>query len=322
MELLQFRPILKRIRWGGRRLGTVLGKPLGPENDYAESWGIADHGADQSLVADGPYAGQTLNRLIREHSEALLGDHAGLKQFPLLVKFLDAHDLLSVQVHPDDEQAARFDPAEKGKTEAWVILQADPGSVIYAGLKPGVDRESLQSHLAAGTVEDCLHSFPVTPGDCVFVPAGTVHAIGAGILLAEIQQSSDMTFRLYDWGRTGSDGRPRPLHIEEALSCIDFSRGPVEPVQPRPVPGAPACEELVHCDYFVLRRHRSDSAMEITADSRFHILMVLTGRGEIACADEHFSVETGRTVLMPARSADVVVHPDGEITLLETFLPD
>ncbi len=187
------------------------------------------------------------------HGRQLCGTERRLHQFPLLVQFLDASDRLSVQVHPNDVQARFFDPNENGKTEAWVILDAKPDSRIYAGLKRSLDPFRLQRHLAAGTVEECLHSYAVRAGDCVFIPAGTVHAIGEGILLAEVQQSSDLTFRLHDWGRLGMDGQPRPLHVEESLACIDFDRGPVDPVVSRLQNGA--TEELVSSEFFTLRRH-------------------------------------------------------------------
>ncbi|HEX6984196.1 MAG TPA: type I phosphomannose isomerase catalytic subunit, partial [Planctomycetaceae bacterium] len=171
---LEFQPILKRIRWGGRRLER-LGKALGEGNDYAESWELADHGDDQSVVLGGEYAGWTLRRLVQERNRELFGRHAGTMQFPLLVKFLDANDRLSVQVHPNDDQAKRYAANANGKTEAWVIVDAEPGSRLYVGLKEGVTPERLRQAAADGTMEGLLHSFEVSPGECVFVPAGTVH---------------------------------------------------------------------------------------------------------------------------------------------------
>ncbi|MCH7988357.1 MAG: class I mannose-6-phosphate isomerase [Planctomycetes bacterium] len=323
MQLVEFKPILKRIRWGGRKLGTILGKPISDADDYAESWEIADYGQDQSIVLDGTFQGLTLHELVRRQNGELFGIHAGLEQFPLLIKFLDARDRLSVQVHPNDEQARGIDPRENGKTEAWIILEADPHSVIYAGLKPEVTRETFESNLKAGTVESCLHCFEVSPGDCVFIPAGTVHAIGEGILLAEIQQSSDVTFRLFDWGRLGTDGSPREIHIDESLQCIDFDRGPVNPVVPHRVSTSGSdVEELVRSDYFVIRRHRTSEPFSIVHDNRFHILMMLRGNAELICDTQRKNVRIGSTVLMPADASDVRVVPDGEIILLETFLPD
>jgi mannose-6-phosphate isomerase len=322
MRPLFFPPILKRIRWGGRRLGTLLGKPLGPETDYAESWELVDHGSDQSTLVQGPFAGWTLSRLVKERNVELFGSHAGRTQFPLLVKFLDANDRLSLQVHPNDVEAKTHDPAENGKTEAWVIVHAEPGSQIYAGLKTGVDRETLRIHLQTGRLEECLHKFPVSAGDCVFIPAGTVHAIAEGIVLAEIQQSSDLTFRLHDWGRVGTDGKPRELHIEQSLACIDFNRGPVSPVVPKKLPGQPT-EKLAACEYFVMHRHQSDQPISIPSDYRFHVLMMLKGSAELSCEGTLSPFNLGQTVLIPAACPQVQITPrDGShCTVLDAFLP-
>ncbi len=168
--------------------------------------------------------GMALGTLVRELGADLLGRHHPQDHFPLLFKFLDVRENLSVQVHPNDEQAARLDPPDRGKSEAWFVLSAEPGSRVYAGLRDGVDRTALEPAVAHGQAESCLHSFEPAPGDCVLVPAGTVHALGAGLLVAEIQQSSDTTFRLFDWNRVGPDGLPRPLHVEQAVAVGGFSR--------------------------------------------------------------------------------------------------
>src|SRR5204863_3257866 len=173
------------------------------------------------------------HELVMQEGPALFGRHYPRDQFPLLLKFLDCNQTLSVQVHPNDEQAAKLDPPDLGKTEAWVVLAADPGSKIYAGLKPGVDRQTLEAAVANGRCEKCLHEFEPHVGDCVFIEAGTVHALGAGLLVAEIQQASDTTYRLFDWNRVDRDGKPRQLHVEEALDVTDYTRGPVNPLTPK-----------------------------------------------------------------------------------------
>ncbi|MFK7821064.1 MAG: type I phosphomannose isomerase catalytic subunit [Planctomycetaceae bacterium] len=320
---LSFEPILKRIRWGGTRLGTVLGKQLGGETDYAESWEIADHGSDQSIVISGDMSATDLGSIVRNSNSQLFGCHAGLKQFPLLIKFLDANDWLSLQVHPNDEQARTYDSAENGKTEAWVILDAEPGSQICVGLRDGVTKEQFTAHLEAGTVEETLNMFEVQAGDCIFVPAGTVHAIGAGVLLAEVQQQSDLTFRLHDWGRLGSDGQPREIHIEQSLACIDFDRGAVGPVTPRVLHADDqhTHEELVREDYFVIQRHVGSGPFEICGDNAFRILMLLQGNATVKSGDGHSPLTCGSTLLVPAEVPTVTVIPDGPITLLEVFLP-
>ena len=332
---LRLAPILKRIRWGGRKLGDRLGKDLGPGGDWAESWEVSDHGADQSVVAGGPFAGWALERLVKERNAELFGTHAELpgggtrEQFPLLVKFLDAADTLSVQVHPDDAKAKTYDPAENGKTEAWVILDADPGACLYAGLKPGTDADALRTASEAGTVADLLHRFEVSPGDCVFIPAGTVHAIGAGVLLAEIQQSSDLTFRLYDWGYVGPDGNPREIHLDESIACTDFARGPVDPVTPRPLPGpSAASERLVAGEFFVIDRHAGTAPFPVGADDggtgdRFRVLMTVAGAAALTGDFDRVELSLGDTVLVPAACGAVTVEPGGDgVTLLDGYLPD
>jgi mannose-6-phosphate isomerase len=317
---LKFLPILKRLRWGGRRLGDFLRKPIGPCADYAESWEICDLGDDRSVVETGPWRDRDLHALIRDLPREMLGRHAGLDQFPLLVKFLDAHDRLSVQVHPDDAQAAAFAPGQRGKTEAWVIVWAEPGSQLFAGLKPGVDRSALRTALSEGTVEQCLNRLEVSAGDCFFIPAGTVHAIGAGILLVEVQQSSDLTFRLFDWDQMGADGQPRPLRIEQALVSIDFGRGPVSKITPSLVSAAGhRVEELVICPFFTIRRHFIASPVAIENDDRCHILVGLEGHCVCRENDESHVLAPGSTVLIPASGLPVQVVPQGSAVLLEVF---
>ncbi len=321
MQPLVFEPLLKRIRWGGRRLGAVLHKPLGPESDYAESWEIADHGADQSIVRSEEFAGQTLAELVKRQNLPLLGRHAGRDQFPLLVKFLDAQDVLSVQVHPDDRQAKECDPAENGKTEAWVIVDAEPGSELFVGLQEGVTAADLRASIEQGRIEELLHRFPAQRGDCVYVPAGTVHAIGDGVLLAEVQQASDVTFRLYDWGRTGADGQPRELHIEQALRAIDFDRGPVGPVSPVKLDSDHDHAELVRSLHFVLHRHQSEKSFSMANDNAFHVLLVLSGRGRLETEGVFLDLPLGQTVLLPAERSDILILPTPDLVLVDAFLP-
>jgi len=317
---LRFEPILKRAIWGGRRLESVLGKKLGTGHDFAESWEIVDHGADQSRVSAGSLAGRTLNELIHEMPQEMLGRHADSGPFPLLLKFLDANRNLSVQVHPNDAQAGLLTPPDLGKTEAWIVLAAEPESVIYAGLKTGIDREALSAAIAAGTTDECLHQIHPKPGDCVFVPAGTVHALAAGVLVAEIQQSSDTTFRLFDWNRLGQDGQPRPLHIGQALDVIDFDAGPLSPQQPKPT-NDPQRQQIVKCNQFILDRWQLDSPQQIGGDERFHILAVLEGTVRLSGDPCEQPLKKGDSVLLPAQSASTEVAPLENATILDSYLP-
>ena len=316
---LRFRLLVRRYLWGNRRLETSLGKPLGPGNDYAESWELCDHGADQSIIEQGPLAGTTLSELVCHRGPELLGRHHPRPRFPLLVKFLDAALAISVQVHPNDDQAARLDPPDLGKTEAWYILSADPGSVIYAGLREGVDRRQLADAIRQGTCGDLLHRFEPRAGDCLFVPAGTVHALGAGLLVAEVQQSSDTTFRLFDWNRVGPDGKPRPLHVEQGLAAVDFQRGPVDPVLPRPT-DRPWVSRLVACDKFVMERWEFDQPQTMGGDDRFHIVCVVQGAVRIAGDPHQAPLSKGGTALLPACLGAVRLVPQQPTVLLDAYV--
>jgi len=315
---LEFTPLLKRTRWGGERLGTQLHKLIGIEGDFGESWELSDHPQAPTLIAGGEYVDCTLTQLIQKHPNALFGEGSIYATFPLLIKFIDATDRLSLQVHPDESQLRDFDATRSGKSEAWVILDAVEGSRIYAGLKPGVDKIQLQRHLEQGTVEDCLHSYPVKRGDSVFIPAGTLHAIGEGILLAEVQQTSDLTFRLYDWNRLDQSGNPRPLHIGKALDCINFERGPVELLQPQILTsGEHQVELLLESEHFSIRRHHSRQSIPCASPNQAQILIVLEGTGQLDCGAENFELLEGKTILIPASVSDCQIHVDGELTFLE-----
>jgi mannose-6-phosphate isomerase len=320
---LQFQPILRELIWGGRRLGTVLHKPIGAASDYAESWEVSDYHDQVSVVGEGLLAGTTLRELVRSRPLELLGPAVGPReQFPLLVKFIDANQDLSVQVHPDDEKGRRL-AGDNGKTEAWVIVAAEPGSVIYAGLKQGVGADEFRRAIEAGRVEPLLHRFEARPGDSVLIEAGTVHAIGAGVLLAEIQQMSDATFRVFDWNRVGPDGKPRQLHIEQAMESIDFRRGPVNPITPRveEIDGVGTRERLAHSAYFALERRKMRAPVTAGERDRFTILMGLDGRSEIVHGGRSFPLEFGQTALLPAAAGECQIVPHGEAVVLSCIVP-
>jgi mannose-6-phosphate isomerase len=320
---LRFQPIVKRLIWGGRRLGDVLGKPIGEGSQYAESWEVSDHRDDVSVVSNGPLAGSSLRDLLRERPLELLGHALGPReQFPLLVKFIDASQTLSVQVHPDDERAARL-ANDNGKTETWVVVDAEPGSLIYAGLKRGVDRATFARAIETGHVEDLLHCFPAQAGDCILIPAGIVHAIGAGVMIAEIQQMSDATFRVFDWNRLGADGKPRTLHVAEALESTDFAAGPVQPIATtaQPIPGGTR-EPLASSRFFALERLRLTGPARIGRDDRFTIVLNLAGSADVHHADQTYPLRLGETLLLPAvlGACEVVPH-DAGATLLTCVVP-
>ncbi len=316
---LRFEPLFRRYVWGGRRLGEVLGKAIGAGDDYAESWEVVDHGHDQSIVANGSLSGLTLHDLVVRNGKELFGRHYPQPQFPLLFKFLDAHHNLSVQVHPNDDQASRLDPPDLGKTEAWVVLHADPGSVVYAGLKRGFDRPAFAREVHRGTTELCLHRFEPKVGDCIFIPAGTVHALGAGLIIAEIQQASDTTFRLFDWNRVDSAAQPRPLHIEQALDVINYDSGPVTS---QALSVTENVERLVDCDNFVLDRIQVESQAAVGGDDRFHLLVAVDGEVHLEQSNQRLSLEKAQAALLPAAAGEVHISNEGNpTTLLDIYLP-
>jgi mannose-6-phosphate isomerase len=320
---LRFEPILRQLIWGGRRLGTVLHKPIGEANDYAESWEVSDYRAAVSVVCEGPLAGISLRELVHLRGRELMGPvQPPPRQFPLLVKFIDSRLDLSVQVHPDDEKARRL-AGDNGKTETWVVVDAQPGSLIYAGLRPGVAPEQFSAAITAGQVEPLLHRFTPRPGDCIMVDAGTVHAIGTGVLLAEVQQMSDATFRVYDWGRVGPDGLPRELHVSQALEATNFERGPVDPLVPATETTASGniVEQLSQSAYFSLKRLRLSSPDVVGARDRFTIVMGLEGSAEIRHQGQPTRLDFGQTLLLPAATGRCTIVPRGEAVVLTCVVP-
>jgi mannose-6-phosphate isomerase len=326
MHPLVFVCYARPMVWGSRRLATHLGKELPEEGTFGESWEISAHRNHVGVVAEGQHAGTTLGELCTRHAASLFGEQTAHAVFPLLVKYLDAHDWLSVQVHPDDTLALELSPGELGKTEAWIILHAEPEGRVWAGLQPGVEKEDLERHIAAGTVVECLHEFTPQPGDCVFLPAGTVHAVGGGVLFAEVQQTSDATYRLFDWNRIQADGSRRALHVAQSLAAINWQAGPVRPVQPQDLHGQPGgvqAESLVRCGYFDLDRFTVQGPLTVSA-RQLSIWLVLEGELTLQSRDGYERLfRRGETTLIPAAAPPLVWVPlTRSATLLRVSLPD
>lgn len=316
-------PVLKEKIWGGTRLAELLGKTAAKGRRIGESWELADHPHGTSRVAAGPLAGRTLREVLSRHGPAILGRELAARRwaerFGLLVKFIDASDRLSVQVHPDDALAAAHGGGDTGKTECWVVLHAEPDAWLIRGLSPGTTRRRLREAVEAGRTEECLVRRPVQAGDFVWVPAGAVHAIGPGIVLAEVQQNSDLTYRLYDWDRPGEDGKPRPLQVREALEAIDFS-GDEPPSGGR---GKTAEEtglhvdHLVDCPAFSLSRMRLDRRPWAgETNGAFAALIVIGGEGRVAADGESMPIAAGDTVLVPADAGEYVFETQGTLEVL------
>ena len=322
---LRFEPIFKTMLWGGRRLPGFLNRPHPSADPVGEAWVLSDVDGHPSRVADGPLAGVTLRDLLAADPSRVLGSAKPVHgRFPLLLKFIDARQELSVQVHPNDEQAAGKHPTATGKTEAWVVLDADPAtSRIYAGFRPGVTADTFRAALADKTTPRTLHGFTPTVGDCVFLEAGTVHAIGADILLFEVQQTSDITYRLYDWDRVDAKtGRGRELHIDDGLACADFAGGPCHPVVPRTEPrGGGTRDVLVASRYFTLDRHTGAEPFPVGADGQCRVVVCVGGGGELESDGTRHPLATGDVILLPAEVGECRCVPAGPITLLECGLP-
>jgi mannose-6-phosphate isomerase len=300
--------------WGGRRLEETLGKPLPAPGPYGESWELSDHPLHSSVADTDPYKDRTLRSLIAESPAAILGDGASPStQFPWLIKFLDAHDRLSIQVHPDSERVALLRPGEGSKTEAWYVIDRAPSGRVYAGLLPGINESKLRSALKAGCLEECLHAFRPEPGDCVFLPAGTVHAVGGGVLLAEIQQTSDATFRLHDWNRRDENGRMRDLHIEEAMTSIHWDRGPV---RPRRVPPDSEHFELVRCPFFTIEHWQMHNKRQLGSSGGPTVVVVLEGHGTWKGEGVHDEIRPGQVWLLPASSRELTCQPADRMRIL------
>jgi mannose-6-phosphate isomerase len=314
---LRFEPIFKTAIWGGRRLAEMF--PNAPDGPIGEAWVLSDQGDNVSVVADGPFKGTTLRELMRTRRGELLGPALTHHEaFPLLLKFIDACESLSVQVHPDDEWARTLTGVARGKTEAWIVMHAEPGSRIYAGLKAGVDGGALERAVANGTTVDVLHSFEPKPaGDCIFLPAGTVHALGGGITVFEVQQTSDVTYRLYDWDRVDSKtGRPRDLHIKQALACADFYRGPVVPVAPVSVDGPGVACRVVESDYFTVRHSTLKASGDLGREPDCRILIALRGAGVLRHRGGVTPMTLFRPALVPA-GEPVSVEPDSQVSFVD-----
>ncbi len=320
-----FEPIYKPRIWGGRGLQR-LGKTLPADESIGESWELVDLEDDQSVVRDGPAQGMTLRQLVETWGSDLLGDvplFGG--RFPLLIKFLDAVSDLSVQVHPDEARARQHGGDVRVKHEAWYVLDAQPDGAIYYGLAHNVDRAGFAKAVTAGKVVDLLKRVPVKAGQCYYLPSGTVHALGAGVMVAEIQTPSDTTFRVYDWDRVDAKtGKPRDLHIEDALECINFDTPIPKQERSHVVSVWASVTRLVTCEPFLIERIRMQEGaeQEIPYDGLV-VWVVLQGKGQIEYPDrpEPLLFQAGDTVLLPAALKAAQLKITEQAMWLEVTVP-
>ncbi len=306
---LTFRPLLKERIWGGRNLERLYGKALPPRVLIGESWEVSDRPGDVSVIANGPLAGKDLHWLVENHGTELLGSvkpHAG--RFPLLIKILDAQEKLSLQVHPPADKAAAL--GGEPKTEMWYIADAKPEAELYVGLRRGVTREEFERKVRDGAVADCFHRVPVKAGDVMFLPSGRVHAIGAGLVIFEIQQNSDTTYRVFDWNRLGANGKPRELHVAESLASINF-----QDFEPALVGGSfkeadgIQVRSLVQDPLFTVEACRVAADAELClASNRVQLIGLLSGKLEVHAPEGSLTLRPGHFCLVPASLREVVVR--------------
>ncbi|MFN0242282.1 MAG: type I phosphomannose isomerase catalytic subunit [Planctomycetota bacterium] len=318
-EPLRFSRIFLEKVWGGRALDRTPGIDLPPDQPIGETWEISDRADHNSVVLDGPHRGRSLREIMSAHSDEVLGRArpASDGSFPLLIKFLDATQPLSVQVHPHGSTARR---GGECKTECWYILAASPGSTIYLGLQPGVTREDLAEHASQPSILDLLVRHEVCAGQFVFVPGGTVHAVGAGITLLEVQNNADVTLRLYDWNRAGLDGRPRTIQAEDALGAVLYGEAVTGPVWPALVRGddGNARAALLDCDEFEIELLEIERAAELDTRDVAQVYVALTGHGRLRDRGrvKAWAIAPGDTWLVPAAMGDHAIESNGALRIL------
>jgi mannose-6-phosphate isomerase len=315
---LKFTPLLKERIWGGDMLSKM--KNVAAKARIGESWELSGVPGDVSVVSGGPLKGNDLNELSEVYMGDLVGEHVFGKygeQFPLLIKLIDARDVLSIQVHPDDKLAARRHNSY-GKTEMWYVVDADPGASLYVGFKRKTSREEYLAAVEAGTLPELLRRVEVKAGDAFFIPAGAIHAIGAGLVIAEIQQTSDITYRVDDWGRVDDHGHPRELHTELAVDAIDFSAPSDYNITVAPVANTPVTME--RCPYFTtnLLRVSGECTRDYAPLDSFVIYICIDGELSIVHGDGTATLAGGQTALLPAALDEATLR--GDATLLEVYI--
>ncbi len=315
---LTFKPIFKERIWGGRELERLYRKPIPAVAPMGEAWEISDRPGDENIILNGPLAGKSLRWLMENHRREILGDArpAAAGRFPLLCKILDARDKLSLQVHPPARKAVEL--SGEPKTEMWFIADAVPGAELFVGLRRGVTRAEFERKIADGSVADCFHRVPVKAGDTMFLPSGRVHAIGAGLVIFEIQQNSDTTYRVFDWHRTGLDGKPRDLHIPQSLASIDFNDFEPEPVATPLVADGPVRKcNLVRDPLFDVEAWQMDpEAAGSLRSGKLQIVAVTSGQIEVRSGSTSMNLAAGQFFLVPASLEQTEISAKSPVTLL------
>ena len=319
---LRFRPVYKDYIWGGDRIIRTF-RRAEPPGIYAESWEVSDHPDGMSRVANGPLAGRTLHELVEQLGVDLLGTGTRSPVFPLLIKLIDARETLSVQVHPNDETAKKY--GGEAKTEMWYILDAEPGARVFAGLRPGMTKKAFEQAIKNNTLDQVLVSVPVSSGDVVFMPGGRVHAVDAGCLILEVQQNSNTTYRVYDWGRVGADGKPRQLHIKQALQVITWDDPASAKIKPQRIRSEGRNEfwEVLTSAYFRMERGVLAEPLTIRSDGRsFTTVFIASGRASVESEGVLEPAGPGMTYLIPAGLKECTITPQsGTCEILKITKP-
>ena len=310
MEMMKLTPACKDYLWGGHRLVDEYGIKFDKEI-CAEAWTLSAHKDGESVVAGGEFAGKTLIGVIDALGKEILGSNCSrFEEFPILIKLIDAKKSLSIQVHPDNEYALKNE-GQYGKTEMWYILEADEGAFLYEGFDHEISKEEFELRIRNNTLTDVLHKVYVKKGDVIFIEPGTLHAIGAGILIAEIQQSSNVTYRIYDYGRVGADGKPRELHIDKALDVTKLIP---------PTPYASKDDHLVSCEYFQVDSVELSGTGELTVDSAsFANILCVSGSCTLSTSSQTMEIAKGESVFIPAGTGNVKLT--GDVHLIITRIP-
>lgn len=320
---LRFDPIFEYRLWGGRGRGPWMNATLPGEDPIGEVWILSDRAQHPSRIADGPLKGKTIGELMTTSKDALLGGFADrFERFPLLLKFLDVQKMLSVQVHPPDDRADLLPEGETGKTESWLVLEAAPQGRIYAGLRPGTTADDLRA-LTAETADDHLTSFAPEVGQALLIPAGTVHALGDGVMVFEVQENSDVTYRLFDWDHVDArTGKPRDLQVDRALACIHLDQGAVMPVEPPAMPTGPEGRRLCVTDsHFEMYRIDATEPFAVGAVGEPRVLVCIGGAGVVEHGTGDVELPRGAVVLLPAEVGVCRFTPRGSVALLEIAIP-
>lgn len=315
---IKIKPVFQNYLWGGKKFRTLYHKDVPADwSKIAESWELSTHPHGLSIIAEGDFAGLTFKSYLDQAGPTVLGKRFSTTHLPILFKLIDARDNLSVQVHPSDEYARKYEN-QLGKTEMWYILDAEPKSFLYYGFKKKISKTEFKQRIQNNTLTDVLYAAPVKKGDVFFIPSGTLHAIGKGILIAEIQQSSDLTYRIYDYGRLGDDGQQRELHIDKAMEVTKLTPAKMPP-KPSTIPLKKNAhlKTLASCKYFVTKSLTLADEIELLVlDDTYQVIFAVEGNFKLTWQDQTWTLKKGETIFLPANLGRYQIKGKGEVLII------